>query len=111
MLCSYKYIVQMIIFSFTDVDTKFYTDTSPLIMGAIGGVMCLIIVSQSLVIVLLLQQNRRFRFDSSIQLLTPCFFLTFRATIKKSNKVETSTNSAYGVLPVREDPVYELVEL
>ena len=104
----------MLIFSFTDVDTKFYTDTSPLIMGTVGGVMCLIIVSQSLAIALLLQQNRRFRFENSIQLFTPCLclFLTCRATIKKSNKkVQTSSNSAYGVLSLREDPVYELVEL
>ena len=56
----------MLIFLFTDVDTKLNTDTSHLIMGAVGGVMCLIIISQSLAIALLLQQNRRFRFGNSI---------------------------------------------
>ena len=50
---------------FTDVETKVCTDTSPLIMGAVGGVMCLIIVTQSLAIALLLQQNKQLRFGKS----------------------------------------------
>ena len=31
--------------------------------------------------------------------------------MKHSNKVETHTNSAYGVVPVREEPVYDVVHV
>ena len=33
------------------------------------------------------------------------------STVKHSKKVETHTNSAYGMVPVREDPVYDVVNV
>ena len=59
----------------------------------------MVIVTQSLAIALLLQQNLSFRWDTLLLYAG----LLLRTGIR--SKVETSSNSAYGVLSLREDPV------
>ena len=85
--------------------------------------MCFIIVSQSLVIVfLLLRQKRASRLDSAspplYHLTSSLYIILCCSFIRKERreKVETCTNTAYGVVPVRmvpvrEEPEYEVVGL
>jgi hypothetical protein len=68
------------------------TDNSAVLTGGVGGVLGLIIVIQSVVIVILLMRKRS-------------------AAASGREVVKISTNTAYGMVRVREDPEYEVMEL
>ena len=67
----YDYTLQLIS-STPDKEGESCAGTNPLLVGVVGGVICLIIVSQSLIIAfLLLRQKRASRLDSASPPLYP----------------------------------------
>ena len=105
----------------SDVKEVLCTDNTVVVTGGVGGVMGLIILIQSVVIVvlLLLYQNAKTKASkrSQIKQQISCsgkyyLFPPYRASTEGEHKmVVTSSNEAYGVVSVREEHEYEVMEL
>ena len=89
------------------------TDNTAVATGGVGGVMGLIILIQSVMIVLLLQQikaNKRLenkQLQHTVNILIP-----YRTSTEGEHKMMvTSSNAAYGVVAVREEHEYDVIGL